>query len=125
MSVLYITVMSSEFGRNIGKEGVPSIELVDKALLPENRTIRPRRSPKAEWRTQLQILTSSYASILGVAPEEYQRQLDETLKEDFLRKAESAEDISNLLIVETRIALPDMLKIAHIGTFLDPREIED
>lgn len=118
--------MSSEDEYNILAGDGTSRELNLGERLPYKDLLkRAGKNLEVAWSVQLKMLSGRNAAKLGATPQEYERELEEMLKEDFVRKAKSVEDISSLLIVETRIALPEMLKIAHIDTFFDPQEVED
>lgn len=96
-------------------------------LSPRDRLIRAGRNPEVAWRMQSGKNANRYAEKLGATLEEYEKELGKLLKENFIHKAQSIKDTSTLLVVETRIAVPEMLEMARIGTFFDPREqkVED
>lgn len=98
--------------------------ILGEGLLHEGRPIRVGRNPELAWRLQSRMLTGNYAVALGATPQEYERELEELLREDFIRRAKNSEGTSTLLIVEPRIALPEMLEIVRIGTFFDPQKVK-
>lgn len=103
-----------------------SIEIIlDRGISPENRAIRARINPEGEWQKQSQTLASRFAEKLGFSTKE---EYIDTLPKIGPRPREF-KGILGIpavpVIVETRIDLPEMLDTFRIGTFFDPREIED
>lgn len=113
-----------EFGINVSGGDEMSTEIGLLVDLFGYQSIRGEINPEVEWKRQSQILADRFAEKLGLSAQEYINTLPE-----FRPQPKEFKSTLNMpvvpVIVETRIALSEMLGIVGIDPFFDPSEIKD